>query len=191
METLDSLEISLFEDNAWHAWLEQNHTQNKGLWLKISKKGSVYPSISYADALNEALCYGWIDGQKQAYDDGYYLQKFTPRRSKSVWSKINVSHIERLVSAGRMQPSGLAAVEPAKADGCWDAAYDGARSIKMSPEFEAALAASPKAKAFYNSLDRSNTYAYLWRLQTTTNPTNRALKMKQFIGMLERGERLH
>ena len=192
METYANHDIMLFENVAdWGNWLATNYERNKGLWLKISKKGATYASISYAEALDEALCYGWIDGQKASYDEQYYLQKFTQRRSKSIWSKANVDHVERLIATGRMQPPGQAAVTVAQVDGRWERAYEGSRTIKITPDFANALTASPKAKTFYDSLDRANVYAILFRLHNTVNPEARRQKVNQYIVMLERGEKLH
>ena len=189
METRDNLTITLFESPSdWQKWLASNFEQNKGLWLKLSKKGATYPSITYAEALDIALCYGWIDSQKQSYDDSYFLQKFTQRRSKSIWSKANIEHINRLTEAGRMKPAGQAEVNKAKADGRWERAYDGSRSIKMTPGFAAALEASPVAKAFYDTLNRSSAYSILWHLQTATSAEVQDARVRKFIAMLERGE---
>jgi uncharacterized protein YdeI (YjbR/CyaY-like superfamily) len=192
MKTPTELPTVLFEDQAaWHDWLEQHAAQEEGLWLKIAKKASGRRSVSYAEALDEALCYGWIDGQKQAYNESYFLQKFTPRRAKSIWSKINVEKVGALTDAGRMKPTGLAAVAAAQKDGRWEQAYDSHRTIEAPPDFLAALDAHPRAKQFYATLNKTNVYAILWRIHTTKKPELRAAKIEKLIDMLDRGEKLH
>jgi uncharacterized protein YdeI (YjbR/CyaY-like superfamily) len=182
----------LFDDQtAWRAWLEEHSAQEDGLWLKIAKKASGKQSVSYAEALDEALCYGWIDGQKRAFDESYFLQKFTPRRASSIWSKINVEKVGALTDAGRMKPTGLAAVAAAQKDGRWEQAYDSHRTIEIPPDFQAALDAHPRAKQFYATLNKTNVYAILWRIHTTKKPELRAAKIEKLIGMLDRGEKLH
>ncbi|HSI20365.1 MAG TPA: YdeI/OmpD-associated family protein [Verrucomicrobiae bacterium] len=191
-ETLAGLPIKLFETpKDWESWLNENHPEPTGLWLKIAKKASGKRSVSYLEALDVALCFGWIDGQKQSYDAEYFLQKFTPRRAKSTWSKVNVENIARLTAAGLMQAPGLAAVEAAKADGRWDQAYDSSRTMEMPEEFRLALDAHPKAKAFFSTLNKANTYAILWRVQTAKKPETRQARIEKLIAMLEAGEKLH
>jgi len=172
------------------AWLEA-HLTDAGLWLKIAKKDSGVTTITYAQGLEVALCYGWIDGQKQAYDARYFLQKFTPRRPKSVWSKVNVQKVEALIAAGKMRSAGLAAVEAAKADGRWAAAYDSARTMTMPDDFAAALEANPKAKEFWATLNKTNTYAFLYRIQSAKKPETRAARIEKFVAMLAAGEKLY
>lgn len=192
METHHNLPICLFESQAaWATWLEHNHTQQDGLWLKIAKKSAAIPSVTYAEALDEALCNGWIDSQKASYDDTHFLQKFTPRRSKSMWSKVNVEKIAVLTKAGRMKPTGIAAVEAAKLDGRWDKAYESSSTITMPPDFKAALAANPQAKEFYSTLNKSQIYAFLWRIHTAKKPETRQARIEKFIDMLARGEKIH
>jgi len=182
----------LFETSKdWEGWLSENQAEPTGLWLQIAKKASGKRSVSYLEALDVALCYGWIDGQKQSYDAEYFLQKFTPRRPKSIWSKVNVENIARLTTAGLMQAPGLAIVEAAKADGRWDQAYDSSRTIEMPEEFRAALDANPKAEAFFSTLNKTNTYAILWRIQTAKTPETRAARIQKLVAMLEAGEKLH
>jgi uncharacterized protein YdeI (YjbR/CyaY-like superfamily) len=161
------------------------------MWLKIAKKDSGVKTISYAQALEVALCWGWIDGQKQAYDERYFLQKFTPRRARSVWSKINVEKVGALIAAGKMRPAGLAAVEAAKSDGRWAAAYDGARTIAVPEDLAAALEANPKAKAFWETLNRTNVYAFCYRVQSAKKAETRAARIEKFIGMLEEGRGIY
>ena len=172
-------------------WLDEHHSRHKGLWLKHAKKSSGKKSVSYDEALEEALCYGWIVSQKQAYDSDYYLQKFTPRGPKSVWSKINVTKVEALTKAGRLQPAGLAAIESAKQDGRWDAAYDSPSASEIPEDFQAALDNNPKAKQFFETLNKANVYGFCWRVQTANKLETRKARIEKFIDMLNRGEKLH
>lgn len=192
MELFKDLPVLLFmSQQDWHIWLDENHSQHKGLWLKHAKKSSVKQSVSYSQALEEALRYGWIDSQKQAYDNDYYLQRFTPRGPKSVWSKVNVTKVEALTKAGKMQPAGLAAVESAKQDGRWDAAYDSPSASEIPEDFQAALDKNPKAKQFFETLNKANVYAFCWRVQTAKKPETRKVRIEKFIDMLNREEKLH
>lgn len=192
MEFFKDLPVLLFASKQdWHVWLDENHSRHKGLWLKHAKKSSGKESVSYQEALEEALCYGWIDSQKQAYDHDYYLQKFTPRGAKSVWSKVNVAKAEALIKMGKMQPSGLAAITVAKRDGRWDAAYDSPSASKVPEDFQAALDKNPKAKQFFETLNKANVYAFCWRVQTAKKPETRKARIEKFIGMLNRNEKLH
>lgn len=187
----DDLPVLPFADaDAWEAWLVAN-ADAKGVWLKIAKKDSGHASVTYAEALDVALCHGWIDGQKRGFDEAWFLQRFTPRRAKSLWSKINVGHVERLVAAGRMRAGGLREVEAAKADGRWDAAYDGGRSMEVPPELAQALAKNRKAKAFFDTLNAANRYAVCWRVQTAKKPETKAKRVDTLVAMLARGEKLH
>lgn len=188
METLQNLPIIAFKSpTAWTKWLNSHHTEPAGLWLKLAKKDSGIPTVTYTEALEEALCYGWIDGQKRTYDHQYFLQKFTPRRAKSMWSQVNVQKIAALIAAGRMQPAGLAAVEAAKADGRWDQAYASPSMITVPPELEAALARNPKAKAAFDALTRTNRYSILWNIHTAKRPETRAARIVKYIQALEEG----
>lgn len=192
METLKDLQVVLFvAQSDWRAWLKENHARSQGLWLKHAKKSSGKASISYQQALDEALCYGWIDSQMQAYDEDYYLQKFTPRGPKSVWSKNNVLKAEGLIKSGEMQPPGLIAVNLAKQDGRWAAAYDPQSSSKIPEDFLVELDKNPKAKQFFETLNKANTYAFCWRIQTAKKPETRKARIEKFIDMLSRGEKLH
>lgn len=192
MESFKDLPVLLFTSQQhWHIWLNENHKQHKGLWLKHAKKSSGKQSVSYGEALEEALCYGWIDSQKQAYDEDYYLQKFTPRGPKSVWSKINVAKVEALTKAGKMQPAGLAAIESAKQDGRWGAAYDPPSASTVPEDFQTALDENPKAKQFFETLNKTNVYAFCWRIQTAKKPETRKARIEKFIDMLNRREKLH
>jgi uncharacterized protein YdeI (YjbR/CyaY-like superfamily) len=192
MELIKSLPVILFaSQQEWHVWLDKNHSQYKGVWLKHAKKASGLQSISYQEALDEALCYGWIDSQKQAYDNNYFLQKFTPRGRKSVWSKVNVTKVELLTESGLMQPMGLASVELAKEDGRWDSAYDSQSMSTVPDDFQAALNENPKAKQFFETLNKANVYGFCWRVQTAKKPETRQARIEKFIAMLSNGERLH
>jgi uncharacterized protein YdeI (YjbR/CyaY-like superfamily) len=187
----DSLPVLPFADDAaFERWLVAN-AAGAGLWLKIAKKDSGIASVTYAEALDVALCHGWIDGQKRGFDEDYFLQRFTPRRAKSLWSKINIGHAERLIAAGRMREGGLREIERAQADGRWQAAYDGARSMEVPPELAAALAKNRKARAFFETLDRTNRYAVCWRVQTAKKPETKAKRVETLVAMLARGEKLH
>lgn len=184
--------IIAFENAAaFRRWLDRNHATHQGIWMKLAKKDSGIASVTYAEALDEALCYGWIDGQKNRFDAKEWLQKFTRRGPRSVWSKINVGHIERLTAEGRIQASGLAVVEAAKADGRWDQAYHSSRTAEMPADFMDALAKDSKARTFFDSLDRANRFAISFRLQTAKKTETRARKIDEFIAMLKRGETIH
>lgn len=192
MEMFKGLPVRLFTTQEdWGTWLEENHAQALGVWLKHAKKSSGKTSVSYPEALEEALCYGWIDSQKRAYDNDYFLQKFTPRGPKSVWSKVNVAKVEALTKMGKMQPAGLAAVDLATQDGRWEAAYDSQSTTKVPEDFLAELDKSPKAKQFFMTLNKTNVYAFCWRLQTAKKPETRKARIEKFIDMLKRGEKLH
>ena len=182
----------LFENaKAFAAWLRKNHAKSDGLWLKIAKRDAAERSVTYPEAVEIALCWGWIDSQKKGLDDQHFLQRFTPRRARSVWSKINVDKVATLIEAGRMQPPGHAQVEAAKADGRWAQAYDGAKTSTVPDDLVAALDANPRAKAFFGTLNASNRYAVLWRIQTAVKPETRAKRIAQLVDMLTRGETVH
>jgi uncharacterized protein YdeI (YjbR/CyaY-like superfamily) len=175
----------------WRAWLEAHHAGSPGVLLLIAKKGSARQTVSYTEALDVALCYGWIDSHKQAHDDSGWLQKFTPRGARSVWSKLNRERAERLIAGGEMRPSGLAEVERARADGRWAEAYDSPRTAVVPDDLQAGLEARPEAKAFFETLDSANRYAIIWRMQTAKKAETRERRLRQFIEMLERHEKLH
>ncbi len=175
---------------AWEKWLTA-HADAKGVWLKFAKKGQGAASVSYAEALDVALCHGWIDSQKKALDAQYYLQKFTPRRPRSLWSKINLGKIEALLAAGRMQVGGLREVEAAKADGRWHVAYDSPSAMPVPDELAAALARNPKAKAFFDILDKTNRYSVCWRVQTAKKAETRARRVEVLVAMLAKGQKIH
>ena len=185
------LPIKLFRTAAaWEKWLAAN-VGEKGLWLQIAKKGSGVNSVSYAQALDVALCHGWIDGQKRSCDAQYFLQRFTPRRSKSLWSKINIAKVEQLIAAGSMGIGGLREVEAAKADGRWHAAYDSASTMGVPDELAVALAKNAKARKFFEQLDKTNRYAVCWRVQTAKKPETRQVRVKKLVAMLARSEKIH
>lgn len=176
---------------AWATWLAENQTAAPGVWLQIVKKGAGYTSVTYAEALEVALCYGWIDGQKRSFDETAWLQKFTPRSPKSIWSKINREKAEALIQNGQMQPAGLAAIERAKQNGRWDAAYASQSNATVPDDFQAALDQNPEAKAFFATLNSTNRYAILFRLQTAKKAETRAKRVEQFIQMLARHEKIY
>jgi len=183
---------TLFKNaKAFETWLKKHHAASDGLWLQIAKKGADEPSVTYLEAIEIALCWGWIDGQKKGLDDQHFLQRFTPRRAKSIWSKINVAKVATLIEAGRMQPAGQAQIDAAKADGRWEGAYDGARSATMPDDLQAALDANIQAKTFFATVNASNRYAVLWRVQTAVRPETRARRIAQLVEMLARGETVH
>ncbi len=191
MKNADSLPIMSFETQQdWERWLEEHYT-GEGIWLKIAKKETGIPSVSYAEALDSAICYGWIDGQKASFDDKYWLQKFTPRRLKSVWSKVNCDKAIALIKEGRMQPAGLRQVELAKADGRWDMAYESQSKITIPDDFQSELDKNQKAKDFFSTLNSVNRYAILFRIQTAKKAETRSARIKKFIEMLAKNERIH
>src|SRR5574340_13136 len=178
----NNLPVIAFEaQQDWEAWLEENHVESNGIWLKIAKREARTSSVSYAEALDSALCYGWIDGQKAAFDDGYWLQKFTPRSAKSMWSKANCAKAEALIAQGRMKPAGLREVELARADGRWERAYESQSKLTIPGDFQSALDKNPKARNFFNTLDSANRYAFLFRIQAVKKPETRAAKIQKFI----------
>ena len=175
----------------WAAWLEANHASQDGVWVKFAKKASGIPTITYEEGRDVALCYGWIDGLSKSLDETYYLQRFTPRRAKSVWSKINVARATELIESGEMRPAGLAEVERAKADGRWAAAYDSPSTAKVPDDLAQALRKNRKAKAGFDALDAQNRYAILHRLQTAKRPETRARRIEEFVAMLSQGRTIH
>lgn len=192
MPASDELPIQLFPDAAsFSTWLARNHASSPGLWLQLAKKGAALRSLTYVEAIEVALCWGWIDGQKQSHDEASWLQRFTRRGPRSLWSVINRERIAALVAADRMQPSGLAEVERAKADGRWQAAYSPPSRAEPPEDFKTALAAEPKLQAAFAALDASNRYAMIWRIETAKKPETRARNIAKFIAMLRSGEKLH
>jgi uncharacterized protein YdeI (YjbR/CyaY-like superfamily) len=186
------LPIILFaRPNDWATWLDKQHATSSGLWLRLAKKASGIQSITYAEALDVALCYGWIDGHKKAYDASSWLQKFTPRRPKSIWSQVNTAKAEQLIANGQMKPAGLKAIEQAKQDGRWAAAYASQSKAEVPEDLQAELEKRPKAKAFFAALNSTNRYAILFRLHTAKKAETRAKRLAQFVAMLEQGEKLY
>ena len=184
--------VRLFKSKkAWAAWLAKNHAKSGGLWLRFAKKDSGLRSVSYMEALDVALCYGWIDALKKAESEQTFLQRFVARSSQSMWSKINREKALALMASGEMQAAGLEAMENAKKNGRWDAAYDSPARATVPDDFQAALDAHPRASAFFKTLDRINRYAVLWRIQTARQAETRARKIEQLIGMLEREKKIH
>jgi uncharacterized protein YdeI (YjbR/CyaY-like superfamily) len=189
MEMHKDLPIIFFKDfDSWLEWLEKNFSDTKGIWIKFAKKASNIPSITYEEAREGALMYGWIDGLKNALDENYYTLRFTPRRPKGVWSKINCKIVENLIKEGKMKPSGLREVENARKDGRWDAAYESQSKITVPEDFEKALNKKPKAKAFFLTINSTNRYAFLYRIHTAKKPETRAARIERFVSMLENGE---
>jgi len=187
----DARATSFKSARAFETWLKKHHATSDGLWLKIAKRGAREPGVTYPEAVEIALCWGWIDGQKKGLDDQHFLQRFTPRRARSLWSRINVDKVAALIAAGRMQAPGYAQIEAAKADGRWAKAYDGARTSAVPQDLSAALDAEPRAKAFFATIDAANRYAVLWRIQTAVKAETRARRIAQLVAMLARGETLH
>ncbi|MER5736046.1 YdeI/OmpD-associated family protein [Streptomyces sp. NPDC002262] len=184
------LEIVAFASaEAFEAWLGEHHGDSPGLWLKLRKKGPGVVALDYAQALDVALCYGWIDGQKAKFDDLWWLQRFTPRKRNSRWSKINRDKVAALTAQGRMRPPGQAEVDRAKADGRWEAAYDSPRTATVPDDLAAALAAEPAAAAFFATLGGSQRFAVLYRVQDAKRPGTRARRIEEFVAMLARGEK--
>jgi uncharacterized protein YdeI (YjbR/CyaY-like superfamily) len=188
----DDLPILLFVAPAdLEKWLEAHAAGSPGLWLKIAKKGAPEPSVTYAEALELALCFGWIDSQKRGLDDTHFLQRFTPRRPRGRWSKINREKAEALEAAGALRPAGAAEIAAAKADGRWEAAYEGAAAAEVPDDLQRALDASPAAAAFFAGLDGANRYAITYRLAEAKRPETRERRLRKFLAMLERGEKIH
>ncbi len=182
----------LFKTQAhWHAWLEENHENPDGVWVQFSKKGSGVNTATYDEVLETALCFGWIDGQLKTHDEKTFVRKFTPRRARSIWSKVNRTKAEKLIEDGRMKPAGIRAIERAREGGEWDRAYDSGRNITVSPDFQAALDKSKAVAAFFAKLDAANRYAMLFRIQTARTPALRAKRISEIIAMLGKKETFH
>ena len=192
MKNSDTLQVVSFEtQHDWEAWLKEHHADTKGIWLKLAKKAAGTPSVSYAEALDSALCYGRIDGQKATFDDKYWLQKFTPRGARSMWSKVNCDKATALIADGRMQPAGLRQVELARSDGRWEAAYESQSKITIPDDFQRELDKNQRAKEFFSTLDSANRYAVLFRIQTAKKPETRSARIQKFIEMLAQHQKLH
>jgi uncharacterized protein YdeI (YjbR/CyaY-like superfamily) len=175
----------------WEAWLEAEHAGSDGVWIKFAKKGSGVPSVPYADAVEAALCYGWIDSLTKSLDERFYVQKFTPRRARSKWSRVNRDKVEELAKQGRMKPAGLEQVELAKADGRWEAAYAPPTSVEVPDDLQKALDAVPKAAEFFATLNKSNRYAIVYQVEDAKKPETRVRRIEKFVAMMERGEKLY
>jgi uncharacterized protein YdeI (YjbR/CyaY-like superfamily) len=183
--------MSFTSSGDFRTWLATNHSHEGAIWLRIYKKGSGVATVTYAEALDQALCFGWIDGQKKPYDNQSWLQRFTPRRPRSGWSKNNTQHAARLIKSGEMAPAGLKEVKTAKADGRWRAAYDSFSNAAVPDDFLDELAKNRKATAFFKTLNRTNLYSIAYRLQTAKKPETRQKRAREIIGMLARGEKFH
>jgi uncharacterized protein YdeI (YjbR/CyaY-like superfamily) len=188
---MDQPVLAFASKEDFEAWLEEHHADSDGVWIKIAKKGTGIPSVNHAAALDVALCFGWIDGQAKPIDEVHYLQKFTPRRDRSKWSKRNVAKVAELIEGGAMRPAGHAEIERAKTDGRWDAAYDSPRTSTVPPDLQAELDSDPEVKASFEALNSANRFAILYRLQDAKKPETRARRLEKFVGMLKRGETIH
>lgn len=183
--------VSFASQDEWETWLADEHASSPGLWLKIAKKDAGQKTVSYAEALEVALCFGWIDGQKRALDETHWLQRFTPRTARSRWSRINRDKAQALIEAGRMRPAGLREVELARADGRWEAAYEGQRSIGVPDDLAEALAANEAALEFFGKLSGANRYAVLYRINEAKLPQTRARRIATYVAMLADGKTIH
>ncbi len=190
-ENRDRAVLSLISPSAWESWLTKHHATSSGVWLRIVKKSSKMKGPSYEEALDTALCFGWIDGQKDTFDGDYWLQRFTPRKPRSKWSRINVEKADRLTKQGRMRSVGLTQVEMAKADGRWDAAYESQGGARVPDDLRRALDENRKARAFFESLDARNRYAILYRIQDAKKPETRACRIETYVAMLSEGRKIH
>ncbi len=192
MATKAELPILQFDSQAdWASWLERHHESSQGAWLKLAKKASGITTVRHAEALEEALCYGWIDGQSAQFDESFYLIRFTPRRPRSKWSQINREKVERLIKEGRVRPAGLAQIEAAKEDGRWEAAYPPASAAVVPEDLQRALDENPKAKAFFETLKGANRYAILYRVHDAKRPETRARRIAEYVAMLAEHRTLH
>ena len=192
MSAPQDLPVIVFSSrDAWEGWLAKHHATSSALWLKIAKKGSGIDTVSYAEALDVALCYGWIDGQKDTFDDDYWLQRFGPRKPKSKWSKVNCRKATELIEKGEMKPAGLREVERARADGRWDAAYDAQSTMTIPDDLQRELEKNDKARAFFSTLDSRNRYAILYRLQDAKKPETRARRLEKYVTMLNEQKRIY
>jgi len=189
--TLEIPILSFKNAKAWETYLSKINGNSNGVWLQLAKKSSGMTSVTYSEALDVALCCGWIDGQKKAFDESTWLQKFTPRGARSIWSRINREKALELIQCGRMKPAGMQAIEKAKADGRWASAYDSQKSATVPTDFQAELVAHPDANSFFSTLDSGNRYAILFRIQTAKKPETRSRRIQEFIAMLERKEKIH
>ncbi len=183
--------LAFSSQQQFHDWLEANHDSVPGIWLRIYKKNSRVATVSNAEALQEVLCFGWIDGIRRAYDNESFIQSYTPRRAKSIWSKVNVEHVEKLIAEGLMQPAGLAVVEAAKKDGRWQKAYDSQKNMQVPDDFLLLLETNKAAKNFFESLNKQNKYAIAFRLHNAKKPETRLHRLELFFEMMKKGEKFH
>ena len=183
--------IAFASSNAWETWLEKHHATANGLWLKIAKKGSGIDTVSYAEALDVALCYGWIDGQKASFDDHHWLQRFTPRRPRSKWSKVNREKATELIKRGEMKPAGLREVERATQDGRWDAAYDAQSTATVPDDLRREFDKNVVARKFFSTLDSRNRYAILYQIQDAKKPETRARRIEKYVAMLNEHKKIY
>ncbi len=183
--------IPFTSHDGWEVWLEENHAFSEGLWIKFSKKGSGLETVSYAEAVEAALCYGWIDGQAKRFDDEYWLQRFTPRRPRSKWSKVNREKATKLIEAGKMKPAGLREVERARSDGRWDAAYDSPSKAAVPDDLQRKFDENPEAAAFFATLNGRNRYAILYQIQDAKRPETRARRIGKYVAMLNEGRKFY
>jgi uncharacterized protein YdeI (YjbR/CyaY-like superfamily) len=188
----DELPILQFADRtAWNRWLDEHHAASSGVWLKIAKKASGIPTVTHPEALEDALCYGWIDGQRAPHDESFFLQRFTPRRPRSKWSQVNRDKVTELIAQGRMQPAGLAQVQAAQQDGRWEAAYAPQSSQAIPEDFQRALEQNPKANEFFKTLRGTRRYSFLYRIADAKRPETRARRIREFVEMLAEGRTHH
>jgi uncharacterized protein YdeI (YjbR/CyaY-like superfamily) len=188
---MDELILAFASTAEWEAWLAEQHEASSGVWLKIARKASGIETVSQAQAVETALCYGWIDGQARPFDEDHWLQRFTPRRPRSRWSKVNRAKALALIEAGRMQPAGLREIERAKADGRWEAAYASPSAIEVPEDLRAALEANDRAREFFATLDSRNRYAILYRIEDAKKPETRARRIAKFVAMLDEQRKIH
>ncbi len=192
IKPVENIKVIGFKNSKeWNDWLSINHSDSSGIWMRFYKKDSGIKSITHNEALDEALCYGWIDGQLKGYDEKSWLQKFTPRRAKSIWSKRNIELAEKMIKLGKMKPPGLKEIKEAKKDGRWEKAYDSPSNMIVPDDFMKELSKDKNAMKFFNSLNKANKYAVAWRLQTAKKPETRDKRMKNILGMLSKGEKFH
>ncbi|CAM3092766.1 YdeI/OmpD-associated family protein [Paenibacillus lupini] len=194
MTTLSKIELPVLffpDQSAFEEWLASHHDQSPGIWLQISKKNAARPSVTYHEALDVSLCYGWIDSHKKTFDEESWIQRFSPRGPKSIWSKVNKDKAEGLIAAGKMQPSGFKSIETAKQNGLWDKAYESQSNATIPEDFAIELARNEKAQQFFDTLDKQNRYAILFRIHNVKKQETRVKKIHQFIEMLEKGEKIY
>ncbi|HEX6416151.1 MAG TPA: YdeI/OmpD-associated family protein [Candidatus Saccharimonadales bacterium] len=192
VESIEDRPVITFSDaDEWRKWLESNHESAAGVWIKIAKKATGIPTVTHEQALDDALCFGWIDGQRRSYNEQYFIQKFTPRTKRSIWSKRNQEFVARLIKEGRMRPAGQREIDVAKADGRWERAYDSPKNMKVPDDFLVELKKNKKAEQFFGTLNKTNTFSIAFQLATAKRPETRIRRMEKIIAMLEREEKLY